>query len=240
MPDGGRFTIATENIVLTEQPGRLAAGDYAAVRVSDTGCGIKPEHLDRIFDPFFTTKEFGRGTGLGLASSYGIVRQAGGTLLVESTEGEGTTFTVLLPRTREAAIAAAPSLDRHEPQKGAETILLVEDDPAVLRSTSRILRENGYSVVEAVNGEDARDIIAHHRPIDFVVTDVMMPGGGGRRLAEHLAMDDPRMKILFITGQTDDHVINNGFGEEDGDRRVLRKPFLPDKLLATIREMLDA
>jgi signal transduction histidine kinase len=240
MPDGGRFTIATENIVVAEQRGPLAAGDYVMVRVSDTGCGIKPEYLDRIFDPFFTTKAFGRGTGLGLATSYGILRQAGGDFLVESAEGAGTTFTIVLPRTSQVVGDDASSLDRREPQKGAETILLVEDDPAVLRSTSRILRESGYSVVEAVNGTDARAVIAHRQPIDFVVTDVVMPGGGGRGLAEHLAVDYPRMKILFITGQTDDHLINNGFGKDNDKRRVLRKPFLPHKLLGAIREMLDA
>ena len=239
MPDGGKFTIAMENVVLAEQRGLLPAGDYASLRVSDTGTGIKPEYLGRIFDPFFTTKEMGKGTGLGLATSLGIVRQAGGSLLVQSMEGEGTTFTVLLPQTRQAVDDNAPSGNRPAPLKGAETILLVEDDAAGLRSMSRILRKNGYSVVEAVNGKDAREVIASHRPIDFVVSDVMMPGGGGRGLAEHLAVDFPRMKILFITGQTDDHHINDGFGKESNHRRVLRKPFPPRKLLAAIREMLD-
>jgi two-component system, cell cycle sensor histidine kinase and response regulator CckA len=240
MPHGGRFTIATANMGLAEPCGPLVPGDYIAVRVSDTGCGIKPEHLGRIFEPFFTTKDFGKGTGLGLATSYGIARQSGGDLWVESAEGAGTMFTILLPRARRAVSDDAPPLDQRGQQKGAETILLVEDDLAVRRSTSRILRENGYSVVEAASGKDARDVIEHHRPIDFVVTDAMMPDGTGRELAEHLAVDYPRLKILFMTGQTDDHVINNGFGKKNRYRRVLLKPFPPRKLLDTIREMLDA
>jgi CheY-like chemotaxis protein len=240
MPDGGRFTIAMENIVVAEQRGPVAPGDYIAVRVSDTGCGIRPEHLERIFEPFFTTKGVGKGTGLGLATSYGIARQAGGDLLAESTQGVGSMFTLLLPRTRLAFIAEAPPLSQVEQHDGVETILLVEDDLAVRRSTSRILREHGYSVVEAGDSKAARDALTHHHPIDFVVTDSMMPGGGGRELAEHLALDYPGIKILFMTGQAEDRVINNGFGAKNSDRRVLLKPFLPQKLLDTIREMLEA
>jgi two-component system, cell cycle sensor histidine kinase and response regulator CckA len=235
MPEGGKFTIAVENTVLAEPTVQLAAGDYVSISVTDTGCGVPPEDISRIFDPFYTTKEIGKGTGLGLATCSGIVRQSDGDITVKSEVGVGTTFTIMLPRARETAVIALdPQARRPARLKGTETIIVVEDEPAVLRSTARILRDAGYTIIEAVNGVAVRAAIAREPNVDLVLTDVMMPKMGGKELAEYLANDRPDLKILFMTGYSNDSAIN-----ESADRHVLFKPFRSLELLTKIREVLD-
>jgi CheY-like chemotaxis protein len=220
--------------VLAEPTAQLPAGDYVSIRVSDDGTGILPEDLSRIFDPFYTTKDVGKGTGLGLATCYGIVRQSNGDITVQSEVGAGTTFTIMLPRTREAAIAVmTPTLPIRTRVRGTETIVVVEDEPAVLRSTSRILRDAGYTVVEAINGVDARAVIAGQPKVDLVLTDVIMPKMGGPQLADYLAVDFPCLKILFMTGYANDPSIT-----ASTERHVLFKPFQSLDLLGKVREVL--
>lgn len=234
MPDGGKFTIAVENIVLADSTAQLPAGDYVSIRVSDDGTGILPEDLSRIFDPFYTTKDVGKGTGLGLATCYGIIRQSNGDITVQSEVGVGTTFTIMLPRTREAAVEIMkPAVLTGSRVRGTETIVVVEDEPAVLRSTSRILRDAGYTVVEAINGVDAREVIARQAKVDLVLTDVIMPKMGGTQLADRLAVDYPQLKILFMTGYANDPSIT-----ASTQRHVLFKPFQSLDLLGKIREVL--
>jgi two-component system cell cycle sensor histidine kinase/response regulator CckA len=235
MPEGGTFTITVTNVVLTAPSAQLGIGEYVSIKVTDTGCGIAAEDLSRIFDPFYTTKNVGKGTGLGLTTCYGIVRQSNGDITVESTVGADTTFTILLPRAREAVVAVrAAQGGRIANLKGSETIVVVEDDPAVLRSTLRILSDAGYTVLQATNGAQARDLIAAQEKVDLVLSDVMMPVMGGIALAKHLAVDRPRLKILFMTGYADELAINEGV-----ERHVVFKPFLSSALLGKIRVVLD-
>jgi two-component system, cell cycle sensor histidine kinase and response regulator CckA len=234
MPAGGKFTIAVENIALAEPSVQLAVGDYVSMRVTDTGCGIAAEDLTRIFDPFYTTKGAEKGTGLGLTTCYGIIRQSNGDITVQSEVGVGTTFTILLPRAHKAVVAVRESQARSGAGlKGTETIVMVEDDAAVLRSTSRILRDAGYTVLEAANGVAARAVIARQDKVDLVLTDVMMPIMGGTELAGHLAKDRPGLKIMFMTGYADELAINEGT-----ERHVVFKPFLSSVLLGKVREVL--
>ena len=235
MPAGGKFVIALENTVLAEPTVQLAAGDYVSISVADNGCGVPPDVLSRIFDPFYTTKEVGKGTGLGLATCIGIVRQSDGDITVKSEVGVGTTFTIMLPRAKETVVTTLdPKARKLAPLKGTETIVVVEDEPAVLRSTARILRDAGYAVIETGNGVIAREAIAGAQNVDLVLTDVMMPKMGGKELAEHLEHDHPLLKIVFMTGYSNDPAIN-----ESADRHVLFKPFRSSGLLTKIREVLD-
>jgi signal transduction histidine kinase/DNA-binding response OmpR family regulator len=235
MPSGGKFTVVVENTALAEPTAQLPVGDYVSIRVSDDGAGILPEDISRIFDPFYTTKDVGKGTGLGLATCYGIIRQSNGDITVQSEAGIGTTFTIMLPRTRETVAAVMKSTVLTGPRvRGTETIVVVEDEPAVLRSTSRILRDAGYTVVEAVNGVDAREVIARQTKVDLVLTDVIMPKMGGTQLAEHLVVDFPQLKILFMTGYANDPSLT-----ASTERHVLFKPFQSLDLLGKIREVLS-
>ncbi|MDB5602826.1 MAG: Blue-light-activated protein [Xanthobacteraceae bacterium] len=235
MPSGGKFTVVVENTALAEPTAQLPVGDYVSIRVSDDGAGILPEDISRIFDPFYTTKDVGKGTGLGLATCYGIIRQSNGDITVQSEAGIGTTFTIMLPRTRETVAVVMKSTVLTGPRvRGTETIVVVEDEPAVLRSTSRILRDAGYTVVEAVNGVDAREVIARQTKVDLVLTDVIMPKMGGTQLAEHLVVDFPQLKILFMTGYANDPSLT-----ASTERHVLFKPFQSLDLLGKIREVLS-
>ena len=243
MPRGGTLTIRTENVELDE--GRMAgglaltAGPYVLLAVSDTGSGIDEQTLPRIFEPFFTTKERGRGTGLGLATVYGIVKQSGGAVSVRSSIGMGTTFEIYLPR------AAAPSLDdprratSKPPAVGTETILVVEDEEAVRKLAERILRAAGYAVITAVNGNDALlTCESHHGTIHLVLTDVVMPQMSGRVLAERLAALRPETKVLYMSGHTDDAVFHHGV--LDPGVHFLGKPFSPAELTKRVRDVLDS
>jgi two-component system cell cycle sensor histidine kinase/response regulator CckA len=239
MPSGGRFGIEIENRTVTGADHDVPPGDYVAMRVSDTGTGIEPEHLSRIFDPFFTTKERGRGTGLGLSICYGIVTQSGGSLTVDSKVGVGTTFLVLLPRTLEE-MEEFTSAAASEGPSGRETILIVEDDHAVMRATAATLRKGGYTVLTASNGDEARRLVQRQGGhIDLVLSDVVMPQLSGPELAEFLATAHPDTPIIFMTGYSDYPIISEHGDTRIGKRRALMKPFRPSKLLSTIREVLD-
>jgi len=241
MPTGGRFVVEIGNRVLVATEQGMPPGEYVAMRISDTGSGIEAEHLGRIFDPFFTTKERGRGTGLGLSMCYGIIAQAGGRLMVESKVGVGTTFTVLLPRTREEAGQAKAGGSGAEGPLGRETILLVEDDQAVLRATAATLRQGGYTVLTASNGDEARRLVQRGEAadVDLVLSDVVMPQLSGPEFAEYLATIRPEIPLIFMTGYSEYPISSESGGTMIANRRAIIKPFRPRDLLSTVREVLD-
>ncbi len=241
MPQGGQLTIATRNVKLdqayAEAHAGVKAGRYVHWEISDTGHGIPEAIRHRIFEPFFTTKEPGQGTGLGLATVFGIVQQAGGHIELYSEPGTGTTFKIYLPKAEETPTAAPLSAIRPAPH-GSETVLLVEDDEAVRVLGLRVLHNCGYTVLEASNGEAALRLAQQHvGPIHLLVTDVVMPGIGGRSLAERLSETHPEMKVLFLSGFSDDAVVRHGLLE--GEVNFLQKPFSPVILAHRIREVLD-
>jgi CheY-like chemotaxis protein len=205
--------------------------------VSDTGAGIPAEELPHIFEPFFTTKQNGQGTGLGLATCYGVVRQAGGHILVDTESGKGSRFGIALPRVDERA--AAPEL-RARPRidLGSETVLFVEDDPAVRRIGVRILAEQEYRVLAAAGGHEALRVAAEHRgPIHLLVTDVVMPRMRGTELARRLVEQRPELRVLYTSGYTDDGVLRQGMLEPRS--AFLHKPYVVESLLGSVRELLD-
>jgi CheY-like chemotaxis protein len=251
MPDGGRLTIRTANATVHEQDAARAGvrpRPYVLLEVQDTGVGIDPETKAHLFEPFFTTKDRGKGTGLGLSTVYGIVNQSGGHIRVDSEPGKGTTFGVLLPRVEAAAIddessdGFAASLgganaELHRARR--ETILLVEDAARVRAVVREILEMQGYEVIEARDGAEAVNLSGlHPGPIHLMVTDVVMPEMSGRELAQRLAPVRPAMKVLYISGYTDDAIVRHGV--LGAGMALLAKPFTPDALTAKVREMLDA
>ncbi|HEY2824347.1 MAG TPA: ATP-binding protein, partial [Gemmatimonadales bacterium] len=240
MPHGGTLTIETRIVRLDEAYARERAdvrpGEYAALIVSDTGSGMTPEVRARIFEPFFTTKEQGKGTGLGLATSYGIVKQAGGHIAVYSELGHGSTLRAYLPHVIDAPedTAASPT----PLPKGTETILLVEDDDSVRAVAARLLKGQGYTVLVAVNGPDALRLLDTHRArVDMLLTDVVMPAMGGRDVAEHVTRRVPGIRVLFATGYTDDVVLQHRLVEHDV--RLIQKPFTRESLARKVRAVLD-
>lgn len=234
MPKGGRLTIRTSRVALDDSyvrshPG-VPAGEYVLLSVSDTGCGMDAEAQARVFEPFFTTKEQGKGTGLGLSIVYGTVKQSGGHIDLESAPGKGTTFRVYLPRVREAPEAESPPGGEVPGKKGAETILVAEDDPVLRSMVVRILRDTGYTVLEAANGEEAKAVCARHgKAIHLLLTDVIMPVMGGTTLAGHLKRFFPGIRVMFMSGHTDAPI----------DRPFLQKPFSSGDLVKRVREVLD-
>jgi two-component system cell cycle sensor histidine kinase/response regulator CckA len=238
MPEGGRLKLETSNVTLDQDfvqrhLGALA-GDYVALKAIDTGTGIEPATMARIFEPFFTTKERGKGTGLGLSTVYGIVQQARGTITVESTVGVGSTFAVYLPRVdQEPDQLVAPKVSA---RPGSETILLVEDEQQVRTMLEAVLRRNGYNVIVAQDGHAALKAAERHDgPIHLLLTDVVMPGLRGPEVARQLGPLRPEMKVLFISGYTDDSVILAGAAQ--GSIEFLRKPITPSALTARIRAL---
>ena len=238
MPSGGLLRIETANaeIDITPADGRetMVPGRYAVLSVSDTGSGIPREILSKIFEPFFTTKDQGKGTGLGLAMVYGIVKQAGGYVWVDSELGLGTTFNICLPRVDEPV---ARVLEEAAPARGSETILLVEDEGALRAIAREILDEHGYRVIEAEGPREALDIAAGHpERIDLLITDVVMPVMNGRALADALLAARPGLRVLFISGYTDDVIAHSGVLE--AGTLMLEKPFTTAALLGRVREAL--
>jgi PAS domain S-box-containing protein len=243
MPQGGQLTLETMNVDLDEAHAQqhvdLQPGSYVMLAVSDTGVGMDKETQDHLFEPFFTTKEIGKGTGLGLATIYGIVKQSGGGIYVYSEPGQGTTFKIYLPRIEEAVDLPRPDAGRIRLPQGSETVLLVEDEDMVRELARRILQRSGYTVLEARQARDAIAICARHEtPIQLLITDVVMPGGmSGRDLAEHLATSRPEMQVLYISGYTDDAIVRHGMLDEGV--AFLQKPFTPDALARKVRQVLD-
>jgi signal transduction histidine kinase/DNA-binding LacI/PurR family transcriptional regulator/ActR/RegA family two-component response regulator len=243
MPSGGRLLIETANV----EPGAdhvrqtvdAAPGPYVLMRVSDTGVGMDPATQARIFEPFFTTKPRGEGTGLGLATVFGIVRQSGGHVTVASTPGRGTTFEVYLPQSAqhvEAGTSASGSVDQSP--AGSETILLVEDDAGVRRAARTFLEEHGYHVLEASRGSEALRLCHEHdAPIDLILTDVVMPEMNGRELVDRLAQICPETPVLYMSGHTDSETVRLKAGE--GMIHLLQKPFTSVTLARMVRQMLD-
>lgn len=243
MPRGGNLTIETQNPDLDDGYARMHAGvqpgPYVLLVVSDTGCGMTPEVMARIFEPFFTTKGPGKGTGLGLATVFGIVKQADGTIEVSSQPGVGTTFKVYLPTTNNPAASGKSLSGIQSAAHGTETVLLVEDEVGVRALTRHVLAGCGYTVIEAANGEEALRIAAKHpTPFHLLVTDVVMPGMGGRELVEHLRTRHPNTKVLYLSGYTDDAVVTHGVLR--AEVHFLQKPFSTFALAHKVREVLDA
>jgi PAS domain S-box-containing protein len=244
MPSGGTVTIQTSNVRvdrafgsagLTVRPGR-----YVQIAVTDSGIGMEREIQTKIFEPFFTTKPEGQGTGLGLATVYGIVKQSGGSISVYSELGRGTTFKVLIPWADDGTAADADALDGRSSElaRGWEAVLIVEDDVALRTVTSKTLQDRGYSVLEAESGEEALRLAAEYDgPIDLVLADIIMPRMSGRRLAESLRSMQPAMRVLFMSGFTRDEVVRQGLMEKGA--AFLEKPFGADKLAGKVREVLD-
>ncbi len=239
MPQGGRLTIETANVELDKDyDGRhpqQQPGPYVLLSVSDTGIGMDAETQARIFDPFFTTKELGKGTGLGLSTVYGVVRQSGGHIWVYSELRHGTTFKIYLPRVDKAAIAEKRSVGVTRALRGAETILLVEDEEPLRVLTRRFLIESGYTVLDAEHPENAIQIAQQHSgPIHLLLTDVVMPGMNGRTLVERLAQIRPQLRIVYMSGYS-------GFTHRellDSEANLLPKPFTRESLLRKLHEVL--
>jgi PAS domain S-box-containing protein len=243
MPQGGKLTIETANVYLDNQYARkhlaIRPGHYVMLAVSDTGCGMSALTQARIFEPFFTTKEQGKGTGLGLPTVYGIVKQSGGNIWVNSEVGCGTTFKIYLPRVDEVVEREEVRNLSAELPQGRETVLLVEDEEQVRQITRVILEMNGYRVLEAANGEEALSIYKQHeRQLDLVMIDAVLPQMSGRELAQSLETLCPGIKVLFMSGYTDDAIVRHGL--LDHEIAFLQKPFTPDTLTRKVREVLDA
>ena len=242
MPCGGRLTLETRRVELSAEQCRLRCegqpGRYVRLVVSDTGCGMTPDVKLRAFEPFFTTKERGKGTGLGLATVYGIVQQSGGHLSMQSEPGHGTTFAVYLP-TEEAAAPAVETGREPAARSGRETtVLLVEDEDFVRQIVQRVLEEQEYTVLAACSGEEGlRAAAANAGAVQLLLTDVVMPGMSGPQLAEMLRARYPEMKTLFMSGYTGDFLTQHGIAESEGD--FLAKPFTLQTLTSKVRELLD-
>jgi CheY-like chemotaxis protein len=242
MPDGGRLVIETAKKIVDHEYTRLhlgaKPGRYVWLSVSDTGCGIAPELLPRIFEPFYTTKDPGKGTGLGLATVFGIVQQHRGWVEVESEIGRGSTFQVFLPAS-EANVIEVARAGEAPPPGGKETILLVEDEPGVRTLTRAVLQRAGYSVFDARDGANAQQIWKEHKTeIALLLTDIVMPGGvSGHQLAAELQAENPRLRIVFTSGYSAD-VSGRKFTLVEGIN-FIQKPSSPRHILETVRRCLD-
>jgi CheY-like chemotaxis protein len=231
------FDASTEREIGSEE---LEPGDYVRLSVTDNGAGMSDEVKQHLFEPFFTTKDEGRGSGLGLATSYGIVRQSGGQIGVESDLGRGTTVKIFLPRVPAPPPPSYKRPSENKMPKGVESILVLEDDISVRHISVRVLRGLGYEVIEAANGDDAQQLIGERagKKIDLLLTDMVMPHMSGRHFADWLRKTSPQTRVVFISGYLEESL-------QPGDRReqgmfFLAKPFDPEQLAMKIREALDA
>ncbi len=243
MPEGGRLKIETANVELDEAYTRHHAGSrvgrYVMLAVTDSGIGMSAETQAQIFEPFFTTKERGKGTGLGLATVYGVVKQSGGYIWVDSAPGKGASFQIYLSRLEQPAAPEAPSTARGQMLRGSETILLVEDADPLRKLAQEFLEANGFRVLAAPNGEKALELaVQNAEPIHLLLTDVVMPGMNGRVLAEQLAPRQRGMKVLYMSGYTDSFIAGHGVLEPG--TYLLHKPFTEETLVRKVREVLDA
>jgi PAS domain S-box-containing protein len=243
MPSGGRLEIETANVRLDDPMGKGLAGvppgSYVTLVVGDTGVGIEPTMLDRIFEPFFTTKEIGKGTGLGLAMVYGIVKQHDGAIAVASEPDAGSIFTVYLPRVDAEVPEGDGAGAASAPPQGTATVLLVEDETGVRQLAQDVLEDSGYTVLAASRPSEALALAEEHSAgIDLLVTDVVMPEMSGRQLADHLAGRCPGLRILYMSGYTDDAIVRHGV--LDPGTSLLAKPFQPDDLVRLVHDVLRA
>ena len=241
MPQGGQLTIETANVILDRDYARghveVAPGPYVLLAVSDNGTGMDGETMAHIFEPFFTTKESGKGTGLGLATVYGIVKQSGGHIWVYSELGEGTTFKVYLPR-EQGVEPVRPKAPPAIGMEGDETILLVEDDEGLRELVSAALRKYGFTVLEAAHGGEALLLCENHQsPIHLMLTDVVMPQLSGSALAERLRPLHPEMKVLYMSGYTENAIVHHGVLHAGFN--FIQKPFKILNLVRKVREVLD-
>ena len=243
MPKGGRLMVETVDVDLDSTYARdhvaIKPGPYVMLAVSDSGIGMSPETVAHIFEPFYTTKESGHGTGLGLSTVYGIVKQSGGYIWVYSEPGKGTTFKVYLPRVAEPAEAKPEAVETPAAGKGSETILLVEDEEAVRELASRILSAKGYSVVAAKSVREAEQFAKEHTgTIHLLLTDIIMPGTSGRELARRITARHPKTRVLYMSGYTDNVLAQGGVLE--AGLAFLQKPFTPNALVQKVRDVLDS
>jgi two-component system cell cycle sensor histidine kinase/response regulator CckA len=242
MHGGGTLIVETDPAHLDEDylrthPG-VGSGPHVRLTVRDSGCGMDEETLAHLFEPFFTTKEVGKGTGLGMAMVYGLVTQSGGSIDVKSSPGSGTAVHIYFPCV-EAPVAPLPAEASGPAPRGTETVLLVEDQEDVRRLTRSTLEEHGYRVIEAGNGAQAlQSAQAEKRPLHVLVSDVVMPGLNGRELAELLLKSRPGLRVLYLSGYTEDTVLQHG--TLAAGSAFLPKPFSPDTLVRKLRDLLDA
>jgi PAS domain S-box-containing protein len=243
MPEGGQLLIETTERTFTQREARkipdARPGRYVSLRVTDTGSGISPENLPHIFEPFFTTKQLGKGTGLGLSTVFGIVKQHGGWVHVKSEVGRGTSFQIFLPAAEEADEARGAEIAKPQPHDGTETILVVEDEPAVRMLTRAVLEPRGYRIVEAANGVEALQVWkAHKGLVQLLLTDIMMPEGmSGLELAARLRECRPELRVIYTSGYSGD-VAGGQIQLEEG-QNFLQKPYSPQQLLEAVRRRLD-
>jgi CheY-like chemotaxis protein len=241
MPRGGTLTVETSNVELDDAyAGKqlsLQAGSYVLLAVSDTGIGMSPETRNRVFEPFFTTKGPGKGTGLGMSTVFGIVKQSRGGIQVYSEIGKGTTVKVYLPRIHEVAPVEAEHVQTHA-TRGTETILLVEDEDMVRKLVRVTLEREGYTLLDAGGPDEAQRICENHQGfIHLMITDVVMPRSSGRELADRVALLRPEMKVLYMSGYTGNAILNSGVLDKAAN--FLQKPFSPQMLARKVREVLE-
>ncbi len=244
MPAGGTLAITTSNVVVSDhapypgRPGNLKPGAYVMLAISDTGIGMDAETQARLFEPFFTTKAQGEGTGLGLATVYGIITQSGGHIDVQSRPGHGTTFRIYLPQVATPAEQQVARPQAEDPARGTETILLVEDEDGVRALARGALERHGYTIIEACDGEDAlARYVRHTGRVALLLTDIIMPRMSGPDLAQRIQAMQPDIRVLYISGYTDSTLVHESVATESV--AFLQKPFTPDALARKVREVLD-